>query len=260
MYIPGLTVPRIHQYPHGRIVGGKANSIENYPYIATIQYANKPICSGVIISEYFLITAAHCVDTIKSLSTLTIRLDSDYRYKGGFVHRVEKLQIHENYVIDQQGIPINDIALIKLLNPLMNISPSREAKIFNASEQTPAGIEAQVSGWESDNGYLSTMAPVIFSTAKVQTLDKNVCDEVYNSLGGLPAGQICAAYYGLAGNDACQGDSGAPLIVEKRIAGILSWGNGCAKSFFPGVYTEISYYRDWIDEHAYLAPVNTITR
>ena len=58
------------------------------------------------------------------------------------------------------------------------------------------------------------------------------------------------------GKDACQGDSGGPLVeqtIDKdgyprhELAGITSWGIGCAVGF-PGVYTRVSIYVDWIEK------------
>lgn len=64
--------------------------------------------------------------------------------------------------------------------------------------------------------------------------------------GGITAGMLCA---GLpeGGRDACQGDSGGPLTVANQVAGIVSWGIGCARPNLPGVYARVPFYRNWID-------------
>ena len=82
---------------------------------------------------------------------------------------------------------------------------------------------------------------------RIPIIDTRVCNEAYDSFGGLPAGQICAAHPA-GGKDACQGDSGGPLAVDGKLAGVVSWGNGCAKKGYPGAYTEVAAFREWIEE------------
>merc|ERR1712200_11340 len=59
---------------------------------------------------------------------------------------------------------------------------------------------------------------------------------------------ICA---GETGKDSCQGDSGGPMICYNEdgsgyLGGIVSWGRGCGGIYSPGVYTEVSYFVDWL--------------
>ncbi|CAG7731808.1 unnamed protein product, partial [Allacma fusca] len=56
---------------------------------------------------------------------------------------------------------------------------------------------------------------------------------------------ICAGHPE-GGKDACQGDSGGPLNHEGKMVGITSWGYGCAQAAYPGVYTEVSYFTEWV--------------
>lgn len=77
----------------------------------------------------------------------------------------------------------------------------------------------------------------------VSTLRCNASDS-YN--GTLDEGMICAGNFIDGLIDSCQGDSGGPFVCNKVLYGIVSFGKGCGLPFFPGVYTKVSYFKDWI--------------
>lgn len=79
--------------------------------------------------------------------------------------------------------------------------------------------------------------------ATVPIVGYATCDINY---GNITTGMICAGYMQTGGVDACQGDSGGPLVCNGYLTGIVSWGYGCAQPGYPGVYTNVSYYYNWI--------------
>ena len=62
--------------------------------------------------------------------------------------------------------------------------------------------------------------------------------------GAILKGMFCAA---APGKDACQGDSGGPTKYNNQVIGATSWGYGCADPSYPGVYTDVAQYRNWIN-------------
>lgn len=86
--------------------------------------------------------------------------------------------------------------------------------------------------------------------AHVQIVSQNSCSRAYQEISRIDSGMICARATNPS-RDACQGDSGGPLVANGYLIGIVSWGEGCA-TVYPGVYTRVSEYEDWIcDKIAY---------
>ena len=93
-----------------------------------------------------------------------------------------------------------------------------------------------------------------------------VCNARGHYNGNIKKGMFCAGELGVGGKDACQGkkfqiilvkdhdsktlgDSGGPVIWDNKVVGATSWGYGCAYKNFPGVYTDVAQFRDWVDEN-----------
>ena len=81
----------------------------------------------------------------------------------------------------------------------------------------------------------------------VPIVSQEECNNAYAESGGITENMICAAAPG-GGKDACQGDSGGPLAVDGKLAGIVSWGAGCADALYPGVYSNVASLRSFITE------------
>nr|CAD7420946.1 unnamed protein product [Timema poppensis] len=73
-------------------------------------------------------------------------------------------------------------------------------------------------------------------------------DECINKYPQLVKGELCAGFIDGSG-DACQGDSGGPLTCVGYLTGLVSWGYGCATPGYPGVYTDVAYYKTWVEQY-----------
>ncbi|XP_014211984.1 trypsin beta-like [Copidosoma floridanum] len=230
-------------FPHGRIVGGENAKIETFPHQVSLQRYGSHVCGGSIVSASHVLTAGHCVGM--SPKQLTVRAGTSEWGTGGSLHKVAEILRHDNYGINSNGVPQNDVAVLRLVEPFVLDDTRQPIELFNTSEEAPPGVKAVITGWGSTGKGM----PIQLQAVSIPIVSKDICNDAYKSFGGLPEGQICASYYGSGGKDSCQGDSGGPLTIEGRLAGIVSWGNGCAAAYYPGVYTEVSHYRRWIENH-----------
>lgn len=137
----------------------------------------------------------------------------------------------------------NDVSLLRLSSPLT--FDRYVAKIeLQANKEHLA--DCIVSGWgtTSEGG----TSPDILQYVEIETISDAKCRNAYGA-NEIDDSMICAEA-SEGGKDACQGDSGGPLACGNSLTGIVSWGYGCARPNYPGVYTEVAYFKDWIEAHA----------
>ena len=223
----------------GRIIGGKAVKIEDVPYQISLRNLGFHTCGGSIISSDFILTAAHCVE-INIEVFYRIRAGSSNNLFGGSMHKVKKIIIHSGFNMTKEGVPVNDIALVQVTPPFKFGKTRSAIPLFEGV--TKSGSNATISGWGTAD---TVLPPINLQAVNIPTISKEECQEAYKNLTVLPEGQICAALPE-GGKDACQGDSGGPMAINGQLAGIVSWGLGCAQKGNPGVYTEVAHHLNWI--------------
>lgn len=228
----------------GRIVGGEDATIQQAPYQVSLQSGGRHFCGGSVIHKHWVLTAGHCVDG-KS-SSYTIRAGST-KVNGGTVHKVHQVIRHKQYGSNKYGVPIYDIALLRVVDSdaFAFSSSCKAAVLFDGSSASLVGKHGLVTGW----GQTNSGTPTTLQKVSVPLVSKKQCSDVYKSWGGIPEGELCAGYTA-GGKDSCQGDSGGPLAVDGKLVGVVSWGKGCGTPKYPGVYTDVSHYRHWIRENS----------
>ncbi|KAH8418319.1 hypothetical protein KR222_011120 [Zaprionus bogoriensis] len=229
-------------FPFGRIVNGEATTIEQHPYQVSIQtIKGSHFCGGSIISEDIVVTAAHCMQSYAA-SKIQVRLGSTLRNQGGEVVSVKSFKFHEGY---NSELMVNDVAVIKLSSPVRQSSTIRYVELADA---TPAsGTPAVVTGWGT-TCFLLCSSPNSLLEVEVGILQQQDCASSTYAYGDkIQSTMVCG--YGEK-KDACQGDSGGPLVANGKLVGIVSWGNGCAWSNYPGVYADVASLKSWIEAAA----------
>jgi len=201
-------------------------------------------CGGSVIGPNHVVSAAHCTVIWDSPSeVIVVAGEHDRSVDEGSEQTVSvvKLTVHESY-----GSPKNfenDIAIWELGEPLqMNdyVAPVTLPEPMQQSEG-----DCTVSGWGTLHSGASSL-PDKLMKVDVPFVSDQTCKLEYPF--SIAESMICA---GERGKDSCQGDSGGPMICYNAdgsgyLAGIVSWGIGCGGLFHPGVYTEVSYFVDWI--------------
>ncbi|XP_044912684.1 transmembrane protease serine 11C-like [Felis catus] len=271
-----------------KIAGGKDAQEGEWPWQASLQQNSIHRCGATLISNSWLVTAAHCFIKARDPKEWNVSfglLLSDPQTKRS----IKDIIIHENYHYPAHD---NDIAVVHLSSPVLYTSNIRRACLPEATYTFPPNSNVVVTGWgtlKSDG-----ISPNILQKGLVKIIDNKTCnsEEVYG--GVITPGMLCAGF--LEGSvDACQafalpvqisqdgliaksntcrvedgleastleilrsvkifylrkGDSGGPLVGADYkgtwfLAGIVSWGDECALPNKPGVYTRVTYYRDWI--------------
>ncbi len=233
------------------IVGGSNTTIEVNPWQVSLQSSNgSHFCGGSVLNENWILTAQHCVNSGGYISKPgRILAGSTNRSGTGQVRTVAEVVPYPGYSDPSMG---RDIALLRLSTPLDLSGPGVKAIPLVTSEDasagaTNAGVVARATGWGTTRSNGGSM-PRTLQTVDVKLVSNSQADASYSPENiNITADQLAAA---APGKDSCQGDSGGPLTVLKGntrvLAGVVSWGYGCADSRFPGMYARVSSYASWI--------------
>ncbi|XP_032682779.1 vitellin-degrading protease-like [Odontomachus brunneus] len=227
-----------------RIIGGSSTTIDKYPYQVSIHYEGKLFCGGSIISNQWILTAAHCVYGGK-LASFMIRVGSSYQDKEGILlANITTIYYHEMYDEDTYEY---DVALIKLPKPVSLGPHVKSIALATPSTVVQPGYKAVVTGWGELSAGGSTSK--VLQVLTMPVIDQEVCKKIYARYGIVTPEMLCAGYT-TGGKDTCHGDSGGPLVYNSVQIGIVSWGAQCGSVGFPGVYTRVSTIRSWITKRA----------
>jgi len=248
-----------------RIVGGKMASVGEFPWMARLRHRRKDGlfsygCAGFLISNKFVLTAAHCIRS-KALAALgpiyQVQLGehntlTDPDCSRG-VHppvcadspllvRTANPKVHPEYSDDIQHH--NDIALIPLKKA---VKFTEWVYPICLAQQPSSEREMWLSGWGRTDTLESS--PIKLKVS-VWRENRSSCATTYRAVHvRVIHSQLCAG--GEAGRDSCTGDSGGPLMIREgtgpwQAEGVVSFGMGCGLEGWPGIYTNIPSYMTWI--------------
>ena len=231
-----------------RIINGE-RAVGPIPWQVFWSYPSTPRCGGTILDRRTILSAAHCVDIFSQHQGITVKAGGINRNSPQQIVGVERIVYNSDLPYSEKTLE-NDIILLKLSQPLEFNYFVQPACLPPSPRFIPPDTRCLVSGW----GTIDIRNPKYendLQWADVYITRQDTCRDQYAKSSAsyqITDGMICA--HNLKEKDACQGDSGGPLICGQNglpvITGIVSFGEGCANPSFPGVYTRVSHYLNWI--------------
>ncbi|CAF3721443.1 unnamed protein product [Adineta steineri] len=227
-----------------RIVNGLQAKPHSFPWAVSLQYKGGHDCGGVIIDQWNILTAAHCLDYANDLVNYLARIGAHNRSSSGQLIPIAKLIIHPYY---DESRSTNDIGIIRLATPIIFTNEIQPICLVDNIVEPPLDTTVYVAGWGNTIHDVWNSGSLVLLQARLRVISDCSMYFAYD-----PQTQICTAPNGPIDKDhgSCQGDSGGGLFYLKNgrwyAAGVVSYAIGCGRRAFPTVFTKTAAYIDWI--------------
>jgi len=254
-------VPVVQPDTTTNIIGGKDAIPYSWPWQMALHRQGSLTCGGSLLSNNWVITAAHCVVQDPTPSNYQVKLgvfnQTVNNEAGEAVLDVSEVQVHPKYVgIVDNKPPVYDVALLKLKTPVTFTDHIIPVCIPKQDEPLPAaGTSLSFTGWGRTENSIFAGVSDLLQQVNMPLASDAACGE-FTSPGYVPEVMFCAGF-DQPGKLTCSGDSGGP-VVEKRngqyvLLGLTDFGKGnilrpCSSNL--GGYARVSaFVTDFINKH-----------
>ena len=248
------TVDRFMNHLEPKIVGGRVAPPGAYPWQVSlgVSWIADPyrahFCGGSVYSANWIVTAAHCMENTPPKDVIvTAGTHLLGNGTGGSRRNVKRIIVKSNF--DSQTMN-NDVALIELSEPLELDATTQAIRLVSSTDESALlhnGTPLVVTGWGTTKQNGKPVRDLRY--VEVPLVERATCNRPLAYDAQISTNMLCAGV-AAGGVDACQGDSGGPLTVgadaKPQLAGVVSWGEGCARPNKPGVYTRLANYSSWV--------------
>lgn len=235
------------------IVGGASTTIAAHPWqVALTTNSNFQFCGGSILNASWVLTAQHCVAGGDGDMRVVAGITRKSQPATGQIRAFNGITTFPGFTDPTTG---KDVALLHLASPLDLSGANAKAIALvtpadAAAGATNGGVISTVTGWGTLTEGGAT--PDVLQAVDVPLVTNAQASTAYGMT--ISADQLGAGVLNVGGKDSCQGDSGGPLTVPvagaAKLAGVVSWGNGCAEAQFPGLYARVSSFQSYIAARA----------
>ncbi|XP_063234608.1 trypsin beta-like [Bacillus rossius redtenbacheri] len=235
--------------PADRIIAGSSAALGQFPWQALLILGGSGLCGGSLISNQWVLTAAHCMVGINSYRITLGATSRTAAQAGSVTESARQAIIHANY---NDNTHVNDIGLLHLASAVALNNHINVVKLPHNAGNTYAGSAATVSGFGRVNSGNNAVASVL-QYVNVEIITNAVCARTWGN--SVTASNICSL--GSNGRSPCNGDSGGPLVVHEgsgyTLVGAVSFGVQNCPANHPAVYARITSFLAWIKSHSGVA-------
>ncbi|KAK1169576.1 enteropeptidase [Acipenser oxyrinchus oxyrinchus] len=232
----------------GKIVGGENAKQGAWPWIVSLHFKGQHVCGAVLVNNEWLVTASHCaygrnVHPSDWEAVIGLHTQLNLTYPQTAIRRIDRIVMNPQY---NKRTKDSDITMMHLEHKVNFTDYIQPICLPEKEQMFKPGTKCFIAGWGKvlEQGSVAN----ILQEAEIPLITNEKCQQQLPEYN-ITQRMMCAGYE-QGGVDSCQGDSGGPLMCQEDtrwiLAGVTSFGYGCARPQRPGAYVRVTQFVDWI--------------